>query len=127
MFALLQPDFVKLFSQHVLEKLKALPKREIARRFLLLPEIVNNRFMDRLAQRGRGSTGISGIEKISKHPFRRAIQERRDLARRQSLGEEHYLFGSHANTYFTPAVKIFSPISRRSSLVNCTSRPEAAA
>jgi hypothetical protein len=96
-FALLQPDILKLVSQYVLENFKALPKLEIARRFLLLPEMVSNRFVERLAQRGRGRTGIS------KHPFRRAIQELRDLARRQNLGEEHYLFGSHA-----------TPTSRRS-------------
>ena len=57
LFALLQPDFLKLLSQHVLEKLKALPKRKITRGFLLLPEIVSNRFMERLAQRGRGRRG----------------------------------------------------------------------
>jgi hypothetical protein len=102
-FALLQPDILKLVSQYVLENFKALPKLEIARRFLLLPEMVSNRFVERLAQRGRGRTGIFGIEKISKHPFRRAIQELRDLARRQNLGEEHSLFGSHA-----------TPTSRRS-------------
>ena len=44
------------------------------------------------------------IEKVSKHPLRRTIQELRDLARRKYLGEEHFLFSFHTVTYFAPVV-----------------------
>jgi len=55
-------------------------------RFLLLAEIMGDRAVKRLAQRGGGSAALLEIEKVPKHPLGWTIQELRDLARREYLG-----------------------------------------
>jgi len=60
--------------------------------------------MERSTQCGRGGTWLLEIEKVSKHPLGRTIQELGDLARREYLGEERFPVQLPCDTYFAPVV-----------------------
>jgi hypothetical protein len=83
----LEPDRFQLPSQGVPEELQAFRDWEISGGFSFLPKVVRDRFMERRTHRSRSRARVFEVEKIPKHPLRRAIQELRDLARRQDLSE----------------------------------------